>query len=447
MVEIEIVETKAKKDTHLFETNNQFIQELVSSIQASARVSQSATSSKNIRELAQSCAAASIQALWRGVLVRDRRMSLRKSKSIAQNADMKHSSDNAALKIQNEWLRCNLHNLRQKEAQRNEEISVENSCKGFQALETSGHRNGLKSNVPDPKIIDGSSSSRLNAINNIYEASLKKRSIIILNRNEMLNILKAMGLLGQKEYEYLVKLEGRDNSSDRARGNDNCNSFHFTLRGSLMELQGDLEMAWKTLTRIMRTPRMESGVERAIKCAAHGTREDILNYTSLDHYAIRFLYSHVGLDSYSLNLIKDFLLAIGVDEQSIENVEKIIKKKLKTHWTLLNYLKECAALEERSLMRIKLEIAYEVVLNVSRWELSLEDIKMQQEVKGTATVPKVGDFREVCSLRKEMALICKRIEDLSKENDKLREQLCDRGEAKRNRECKTYGEITSLKYT
>jgi hypothetical protein len=192
---------------------------------------------------------------------------------------------------------------------------------------------------------------------------------------------------------------------------------------------------------------MESGAERMMKCAAHGTREDILSYVSLDHYAIRFLYNHKGLDSYSLNLIEDFLLAIGVDGQSIENVEKIIRKKLKTHWTLLNYLKECAGLEERSLMRIKLEIAHEVVLNVSRWELSLEDMDMRHDIKTHTNVSEEKDLRAEACLRKEMELICKRVDALSRENEGLRAQLHHKNESKRSCEYKRDGKMISLTYT
>ena len=431
MVKIEIVKDTTEQDlasTTL--SNSQFIQDLVSSLRSSSRRNKAAKATKTIRDLAQSCAATSIQASWRGVLARRSREEKRTVRSIGTNVTLQHPPDAAALKIQNEWLRVQLRDSRHEEEKKEENIN-EDKCKGVRYEEDHGFTSQNNNILHSPQLdsIGGSSTSRLDLINTIYEECLQKHSIIVLKRMEMLSVLKAMGLLGQKEYEYLTKVELRDYRTDRTGVNL---SFQLTLRGSMMEFQKDLERALKALTRILQTPRLGRGVDRMIKCSAHGTREEILNHVSLDYYAIRFLYKHEGVDSYSLELIEDFLLALGVKKQSIEDTKKIVEMGLQSHWTLLKFLKECADMEESSLMRIKLEIAREVVLNLSRWELSQEDINVRGDIATNRNDSvKSKDIEEASKLRREIELLNESVERLSRENEDMKLQLRDKREAKR----------------
>ncbi len=263
--------------------------------------------------------------------------------------------------------------------------------------------------LPRPLSLLEFRSDRRAAIYAAYEEYKNTFDTINLDGTEILNILKAMGSLGPREYDCLFKA-----ASQKQNGNV-CHAFYpIRIAASLQEFQADVINAWRDLsedsnrshismpkrrTQFLLDPEESSRAKKSLQQMIEVPQQfisfityhpDILDYTSL----------------VQINLI--FMVGITDEEAKASNQATNIVETLRL----------CTKTKRGTVYYPRLEIALQLVLCISQWESVLTTGRSESALSSS-------QIEEECSrnLRNQLNEANLLVTDLRDEVDRLQQEL------------------------
>ncbi len=367
--------------------------------------------SVTIAALAKACAAAQIQAIWKGVLCRKLKYEVHQFTSHLVSVDK--VTLEACLAVQKAWRRYRASKIAstfpsrfalEKRRFETENIHVfaktdfdsihqiENYCYDDKdkSLETELNKVSIsKGEVGDESSSKFCSHRRQLVQLACYTCSKKLHKVVSLSGFEVLNILQALSVLQPREYEVLSNTVLSTINEDGGSSKRNNNHFDVRLTGSLIDFENDLKTAWKYLVRRTIELSPSSGLflrknisSFKINSCLYEAQAHLLQLCSLNSESLSFLECNENVRKYSDDTIRRFLCSLGLD---IGDINYDSQK------TVFGHLNLQLQQTESSFIRIKIRCALEVVYFLMEWERLGEkknDPMKPQEIRETVVVEK-----------------------------------------------------------
>ena len=195
--------------------------------------------------------------------------------------------------------------------------------------------------------------------------SIKNKLDIHIDGCEVSNILKAMNLLGPREFEGLhkaVSIKQRQyyNQGDRTS---------YPLRiSNAMGFETDLKKAWVELTECAHQyPSISMPRKRtrfALNSESNRARDSVQKMVDVPREFITLLVENPGVLTYSNALVSKLLVLFGSqDEGSIER---------RSDWNIIDFLRAHAKQTGNSWERERCNLGMQILQHVARWEASID---------------------------------------------------------------------------
>lgn len=350
---------------------------------------------KSIAALARTCAASQIQSLWRGILCRKEKYTKHHLLPNHNKVSLHDviSYQKASLMIQKCWKKYYTEPINPliilhvptgiNMACQTEILHGEGSI----LFRTKTDLSHYPLNLNAEKTCQMSIDKRKDAIAKVYESCYSKiLKEIHLNGFEILNLLQAMSVLMQREYEVLSK--ALLTSSSRSRGRKNTKGsqnhiFKVRLIGSLQDFENDIYTAWKSLIKIATETSLGSAIflrKQGNRLKANNSsrvaRLHLQKLASLSHTSLAILEENKNIILYDHRTIENFLSSVGID-CLLHEESQFLKK------SIVDHLEEKREQTTNSFLHSRIQIALEVLQRVIDWESHETSPVMNGKYKGT----------------------------------------------------------------
>ena len=251
-------------------------------------------------------------------------------------------------------------------------------------------------------------STRRNAISAAYEECKQDFHSINLDGTEVLNILKAMGILGPREYDGLFKVA----SQNQYGGGSICHArYPIGITASIQDFETDLIKAWRDMNDKTNRSHIPMPKRRTRFCLnseeSKRARDSLQEMMQVPQEFLSFLADNPGVIVYNNGVQNSLLGMIGiVDGGTRTHGEEL---------TIVDHLRFHSRAKSGSLHFARLEIAGQLVHRISQWEATPGAVLSSDH--------QIGD--DECSkiLRAQLCEANLLVSDLRGEVDRLQEQV------------------------
>jgi hypothetical protein len=278
---------------------------------------------------------------------------------------------------------------------------------GNPLIESSG-RLTIDSSVQTGTIVFDVPSIRQKVISHIERLCQQYIQAMDLNGNELVYILKEIGLVGVREYEGMMKAHSIQKGS---RNFCKITGKKYAIRlASLHEFHKDFCDAWHDFMDIMykyyRSVKLTPSWRKNFTFnSAQSTRarELVIEMSSLPKDFVHFLNENHQVQHYSISQIKSALSILGCDDKCI-----VSKSQADDEWTIIDHIQNFIHQAQTPWDRSRFVVAYHLVRRVSKWENYLDEIEINESLDdlylklNLAKVESSELMDEVESLRMEL---------------------------------------------
>jgi|AntRauTorckE5430_2_1112549.scaffolds.fasta_scaffold00888_4 hypothetical protein len=205
--------------------------------------------------------------------------------------------------------------------------------------------------------------------------SIKNKLDIHIDGCEVSSILKAMNLLGRREFEGLQKAVSIE---QRQYYNQGHRTLYLLRLSNIMDFEKDLKNAWVELTQCAHQyPSIQMPRKRTrfnLNSESKRARDSVQGMVDVPKELILLLVENPGVLTYSNALVSNVLAMFGIkDEGSIQR---------RSDWTMIDLIRVHAKETGNSWECERCKIGIQILQNVARWEASINGDVNIQDVTG-----------------------------------------------------------------
>lgn len=193
----------------------------------------------------------------------------------------------------------------------------------------------------------------------------KKSDTIHIDGCDIANILKAMRLLGPREFEGLYKAVS-------IQQRQYCNQGHRTtypLRiSNAMDFEQDLRKAWVELTESAHQYPISMPRKRTkfiVNSESTRARASVHAMVDIPNEFISLLAENKGVFTYPNTLVSNILTLFGIRDDC--------KSHVRSDWTIIDFLRAHGKQTENAWERERCNLGIQILQEVARWEASNDD--------------------------------------------------------------------------